>query len=394
MTGIVICGAGECGVRAAFALREKGYDGKITLIGDEPHLPYERPPLSKQHPVNRRAIATEDAFGKASIGFMRGCKVEAIDTAKKSVRLGDGSSLAYEKLLVATGARPRLFPGMEQALTLRTCDDAEVILGRIAPGVRLAIIGGGFIGLELAATARKMGADVTVIEAADRLMARAVPPEIAAVAEARHRSEGVDILFGTQVASAGADHVALADGRHIEADLVVAGVGAAPNTESAEAAGIAVDNGITVDECFRASVPDVYAAGDCCSFPYRGMAVRLESWRAAQDQGNHVAAAMLDATNPYRKVPWFWSDQYDLTLQVAGLPEQGRTTHRRDLADDAFILFQTDGDGVLLAAAGIGTGNAVAKDIRLGEMMIERGNAPDPARLTDPSTNLKALLRS
>ena len=161
----------------------------------------------------------------------------------------------------------------------------------------------------------------------------------------------------------------------------------------AEAAGLEIENGIVVDACFRTSAPDVYAAGDCCSFPYRGKRVRLESWRAAQDQGSHVAHAMLGKQEPYGKVPWFWSDQYDLSLQVAGLPEAGRDCVRRDLGEDAFILFELGDHGALAAAAGIGRGNVVAKDIRLAEMMIERGIAPDATRLADPSISLKALLK-
>jgi len=174
---------------------------------------------------------------------------------------------------------------------------------------------------------------------------------------------------------------------------LVAGVGVAPNVALAEAAGLTVENGIVVDGSFRTSEPAVYAAGDCCSFPYRGNPVRLESWRSAQDQENHVASAMLGGEEAYCRVPWFWSDQYDLTLQAAGLPDVTRPFIRRDLGDGAFVLFQLGDDGTLLSASGIGTGNAVAKDIRLAEMMIERGLAPDPAQLGDPNVNLKALLK-
>jgi 3-phenylpropionate/trans-cinnamate dioxygenase ferredoxin reductase subunit len=393
MAGIVIVGAGECGVRAAFALREAGFDGEITLIGEEPHLPYERPPLSKQHPPAAKHIAAEEAFADTRITLLRGRRAEKIDLAAKVVEVDDGSSVPYDKLLIATGGLARRFPGMEKALTLRTYDDAQTILATLSTGKHLGIVGGGFIGLELAATARGLGAEVTVIEVADRLMARAVPADVAAVAEQRHRDEGVEVILGAQVKQAAADRITLADGRTIACDVVVAGVGARPNTALAEAAGLAVENGIVVDAHFRAAAPDVFAAGDCCAFPYRGNHVRLESWRAAQDHGNHVARAMLGDDTPYEKVPWFWSDQYDLTLQVAGLPEAVRETIRRDLGDDAFILFQTGEDGTLVSAAGIGRGNAVAKDIRLAEMMMERGVAPDADRLADPSVNLKALLK-
>lgn len=394
MAGIVIVGAGECGVRAAFALREAGYDKAITLVGEEPHLPYERPPLSKNHPVGAKFIAGEEAYDTAKIGLVRGRSVTAIDPGSKAVELDDGTDIGYGQLLLATGARARLFPGMEGAKTLRTLDDAKAIFDRVGPGTTLAIIGGGFIGLELAATARKLGVVVFVVEAADSLMARAVPAEVAAIAEERHLAEGVEILLGASVRSASERYVELSDGSTIEADLVVAGVGAVPNTGLAEKTGLKTDNGIAVDQMFRTSEPGIFAAGDCCSFPYRGKRVRLESWRAAQDHGNHAARAMMGETEAYAKTPWFWSDQYDLTLQVAGLAEPGRLAIRRDIAPDAFIVFQTGGSGELIAASGIGHGNAVAKDIRLAEMMIERAIAPDPEKLADPSVNLKALLRS
>ncbi|MBU4528080.1 MAG: FAD-dependent oxidoreductase [Hoeflea sp.] len=393
MAGMVIIGAGECGVRAAFALREAGYEGKLTLIGNEPHLPYERPPLSKSFPVEMKPIAAEQAFAEIGIKLLRGVTVAQIDPEARNVLLGDDRTLAYDKLLIATGARARLFPGMEKALTLRTVDDAKALLGAITGQTHLAIVGGGFIGLELAATARGLGAKVTVVEAADRLMARAVPVEIAAVAAERHRAEGVDLILGEQVVKANENSVELADGRVIRCDLVVAGVGAVPNTGLAEAAGAGIANGIIVDHAFRTVVPNVFAAGDCCAFPYRGRNVRLESWRAAQDHANHVARAMLGDETAYAKSPWFWSDQYELTLQVVGLLETDKPFHRRELGDGGFILFQTDENGRLAAAAGIGTGNAVAKDIRLAEMMIERGSAPDPAKLADASVNLKALLK-
>ncbi|MFZ2099626.1 MAG: FAD-dependent oxidoreductase [Oricola sp.] len=393
MSGIVIIGAGECGVRAAFALREAGFEGSVTLIGNEPHLPYERPPLSKGYPVTVKPIAAEEAFPDKRIELKRGATAAEFDPAAKTVLLDNDETLAYDKLLIATGARARRFPGMEIARTLRTIDDADAILGAIGADTHLAIIGGGFIGLELAATARMNGAKVTVIEAADRLMARAVPAEVAAVAEARHRVEGVRIILNALVAGASPNEVRLTDGRVIACDLVVAGVGALPNKCLAEYAGAEISNGIVVDEAFRTSLPDVFAAGDCCSFPYRGRSIRLESWRSAQDQAAHAARAMLGDGTAYARVPWFWSDQYDLGLQVAGIFEPGGPTHRRDLGEGAFVVFQIDGAGKLVAAAGIGPGNVVAKDIRLAEMMIERGIAPDPAKLADPSVNLKALLK-
>ena len=394
MDSVVIVGAGECGVRAAFTLREKGFDERITLVGEEPHLPYERPPLSKNCPVAVRPIAEESRYEDAGITLLRGRLAESIDRVDKSVRLSGGERLPYDKLLIATGARARRFPGMEAALTLRKLEDARLILDALRQGMRLAIIGGGFIGLELAATARKLGAEVTVIEAADRLMARIVAAEIAAVALERHQAEGVKIILGAAVAAVQEKAVTLSDGRIIEADLTVAGVGAEPETRLAAAAGLVATNGIVVDERFATSDPDIFSAGDCCSFPFGGERVRLESWRAAQDQGAHAARAMLGEAASYARVPWFWSDQYDLTLQVAGLPRRVLPHIRRDLGEGAFILFQLDEAGRLVSASGIGQGNAAAREIRLAEMMIEKGLQPRADELGDPTVNLKSILKA
>lgn len=393
MERIVIIGAGECGVRAAFALREAGYGGGLTLIGEERRLPYERPPLSKTWPPAPRPIATPEVYEAAGIDLRTGVTAIALDPLSRTVTLSGGETLGFDALLIATGARPRVFPGLEQALSLRTADDAARILGGLAPGKRLAIVGGGFIGLELAATARGRGTDVVVVEAGERLMARAVPAEIAAIAEARHRAEGVDIRLGAAVASASVNRLVLADGSLIEADMVVAGTGGMAQTRLAEAAGLALDNGIAVDATFRTSADGIFAAGDCCSFPHRGRRLRLESWRAAQDQAAHAARAMLGDATPYAAQPWFWSDQYDLTLQVAGIPDPAHAAIRRDLGGGAVIVFGLDSTGRLQSAAGIGTGSAVARDIRLAEMLIDKKVPVDAALLGDPKVALKGLLR-
>jgi 3-phenylpropionate/trans-cinnamate dioxygenase ferredoxin reductase component len=390
---IVILGTGECGVRAAFALREAGYEGEILLLGEESSLPYERPPLSKKVPAAEKPIADEKAYGNANIELRRGACVGAIDPTAHRIALDDGGALTYSKLLLATGARPRSFDNIAEARTLRTSRDAAGIIGALEKGASMIVIGGGFIGLELASTARKLDGEVIVVEGANRPMIRAVPELIAERALSRHRELGVDVRTGTSVASATANRVELANGEVLEADIVVAGVGALPNTALAEQAGLAVADGIVVDERLQTSNPDIFAAGDCCCFPYRGRQVRLESWRAARDMGMHAAGSMLGGAGRYAKIPWFWSDQHDLTLQVAGLFNGAEPTLRRDLDDDAFILFQTDAQGVLFAASGIGTGNRVAKEIRLAEMMIERGIRLDPDQLRDPETNLKSLLR-
>ncbi|MBO0664267.1 FAD-dependent oxidoreductase [Jiella sp. MQZ9-1] len=396
MDDIVIIGAGECGVRAAFTLRKLGFEGRIVLFGAETMVPYERPPLSKAKAPEHKPIAAREAFEEAQIDLRLGVTVRAIDTRAKTVTLEEGASHSYGKLLIATGARARLFPGMDDCLTLRTHEDAETIMRHVEPAATIGIVGGGFIGLELAATAVKAGADVTVIEAGPRILGRAVPEEIARLVHERHAAEGVTLLTGTGVETVRATGVTLSDGREFCFDKVIAGVGALPNTALAEDAGLDVENGIVVDGSFQASAKDVYAAGDCCRFPWRGTPVRLESWKAAQDQGTHVAEAMMGTLAPYEKVPWFWSDQYDLTLQVAGLFDPRFQTRSRGAgaAGDTHIVFQCDTAGKLVAAAGIGPGNTVAKDIKLFEKLIEKNAPLDPDALADPSHNLKTFLKA
>ena len=403
MAGMVIIGAGECGTRAALALREAGYDGPVTLIGSEAHAPYERPPLSKDAIIAEapapKGIAGADGLAGAGIDFRPGATATAVDRERRVVALADGTELPYARLLLATGARPRQLPlpGADgpNTVVLRTLDDAVRIRAALGPGRRLAVIGGGFIGLELAASARKLGTEVTVIEALPRLLTRGVPAEVAAVLEARHRAEGVAFVFGARIDEITSTGVLLQDRTEIPADLIVIGIGATPDTALAAACGLAIENGIAVDATLASSDPDVFAAGDCCAFehPHYGhRRVRLESWRSAQEHGSLAARNMLGHTDALTAVPWFWSDQYDLTLQIAGLAD-GATTHvRRDLSDGVFVLFHLAPDGRLLAASGIGIGNAIAKDIRLAEMLIARGRYPDPASLADPAINLKKLL--
>ncbi len=401
--GMVIVGAGECGTRAALALREAGWRGKVTLVGAETHPPYERPPLSKDAILSEtpvaKAIAGAGDLTAAGIDFRPGVRVAAIDRPAREVVLEGGCRLPYARLLLATGAQPRTLalPGAsgENVAMLRGLDDAARIRAALGPGQRLAIIGGGFIGLELAASARRLGTDVTVVEALPRLLSRCVPAEIAAGLEARHRAEGVGFVLNARIAAITALGVELADGSCIAADLVLVGIGAAPDTTLAAAAGLAVENGIAVDDRLATEDPSIFAAGDCCSFPhphYAGRRVRLESWRSAQEQGTLAARNMLGMNEVLAAVPWFWSDQYDLTLQIAGLAEGAATTVRRPVGEDGFVLFHIAPDGRLLAASGIARGNAVARDIRLAEMMIARGLCPDPAALASPATSLKKLL--
>jgi 3-phenylpropionate/trans-cinnamate dioxygenase ferredoxin reductase component len=391
--GIVIVGAGECGVRAAFALRTAGFAGDVTLIGSEPELPYERPPLSKNTDVTLQAIRPKEAFETARIKLCRGEAVQGIDRVNKRVVV-DGRALPFQMLLLATGSRARKSETLAGTLSLRTFVDAQTIMMHVKPGAKIGIIGAGFIGLELAAMARKVGAEVSVYHNGQAVLARSVPPQVADIIAARHRAEGVHLYLGATVQSADATSITLADGLTRTFDCVIGGIGAVPNVELAQEAGLSVENGIQVDEFFCTSAPDIYAAGDCCNFPWRGTRLRLESWRAAQDHADHVAAAILGARVAYDKVPWFWSDQYDQSLQVAGLFESSRPTHERDLGPGAKIVFQCDDTGALAAAAGVGNGQTVARDLRILEKIIEKRAGVVPADISNINFNLKTLLRA
>jgi len=403
---IVIIGAGECGGRAALSLRERGFAGSLTLIGSEALPPYERPPLSKDAIVlaaGPKFVAEADRYASLAIDLRLGVAATGLDRGSRHVALSDGAFVSYDKLLLATGARPRELPTIpspsERVRTLRSYADAMAIRSCLGPGRKMAIIGGGFIGLELAASARKLGTSVTLIEGLPRILSRGVPPEIAEIVGARHQAEGVDILCNARILgindTGSIVRVLLEDGSAIEADVLVVGIGSIPNMEIAAKAGLAVDNGIAVDTHLQTSDPDIYAAGDCCSFPsdhYGGRRIRLESWRSAQEQALLAAANMMGETEALSAVPWFWSDQYDLTLQVTGLAEGIVTTIRRDLSAEAVILFHLAADGRLLAASGIGPRNAIARDIRLAEMLIGAGRHPDPKALAAPEVKLKQLL--
>jgi 3-phenylpropionate/trans-cinnamate dioxygenase ferredoxin reductase subunit len=408
VAGMLIVGAGDCGARAALTLREQGYEGPVTLVGEEPHLPYERPPLSKDAMVSEaeplpKLVGTLELFASRRIECVPGTSAVSIDRAARHVILADARTLPYDKLLLATGSVPRRLPlpggDSSRCAYLRTHDDALRIRRALTADSHVAILGGGFIGLEIAASARRRGASVTVIEALPRILTRGVPEAIANVVDARHRREGVTLACGKAALSLretpSGIEIVLTDGTFVAADLLVIGIGAVPVTDLALEAGLAIENGIAVDAQLRTSDPYIYAAGDCCSFPlaiYGGRRVRLESWRNALDQGGLAARNMLGAGASASIVPWFWSDQYDLTLQIAGLPDEGTQVVRRDLSEDAFILFHLDNGGRLLAASGIARGNSVAKDIRLAEMLIAKGAKADPAALAQPEFKLKSLL--
>ena len=402
--GIVIIGAGEAGARAAAALRENHYAGPVTLIGEELHLPYERPPLSKAAMTGAdeptaATIMSEEQLAAHGIRHLSGVMVTDIDCAGHTVLLDDGSRIPYTKLLLATGARPRRLttPGADAShvLYLRTFADALAMRAYLKPGIRLVVIGGGFIGLEIAASALDRGCTVTVVEMAPRILGRAVPAEVAALVAEAHAAAGIRLIVGVGLAAIEDKAVSLADGTRLACDAIIAGVGAIPETGLAEKAGLAIENGIRVNGQLQTDDPDIFAAGDCCAFPHpvfggRRLRLRLEAWRNAQDQGNHAARAMLGETAPFEVVPWFWSDQHDHTLQIAGLPDEGDTTVTRDLGGTTLHFHLKAGR--LVGASAFGPIAKVAREIRLAEMLIARRAEPSPAALADPSVKLKSLL--
>jgi 3-phenylpropionate/trans-cinnamate dioxygenase ferredoxin reductase component len=407
MTDVVIVGAGEAGLRVARALRDEGFSGTIKLIGEETHVPYTRPPLSKRVLTADQAfmaLVKPEELVEERIELVLGRRVAAMDTAAKHMTLADGSLVSYDVAVLATGATPRRLttPGAESVPIryLRTWEDALDLKVALQAGARVAVVGAGFIGLELAAAAVARGASVTVIEFLPRVLGRAVPETLAADVADRHRSEGVTLLLGTVIerfslsASGGID-IALAGGDVLTADVVVAGIGAQPSVELAQAAGLDLDNGIAVDGHLRTSAPDVYAVGDACSFPhalYGGRRVRLEAWRNAFEQAGYVASVIAGTSiGPYSAVPWFWSDQYNGVLQVAGLADEGVTTIERPF-EGSRLLLHLAADGRLVAASAWGTNKKVAKDARVAEMLIAARAKPSPSDLTNPDLNLKSLL--
>ncbi|XID92323.1 NAD(P)/FAD-dependent oxidoreductase [Paenibacillaceae bacterium WGS1546] len=407
--GMVIIGAGEAGARAAAELRAQGWQGALTLIGGERELPYERPPLSKQQLTEPEpspvTIVGQERLRELDIRWIAGDPAVRIDRQAHEVELASGERIAYGRLLLATGARPRKLSvagnAAEELLYLRTFGDALRLREKLRPGGRVAIIGGGFIGLEVAASAKTIGCEVTLVEAAPRILMRGVPPEIAERVKRRHLEAGVHLRIGV-----GIDRIEregkllamkLADGKTVRSNTIVVGIGAVPETSLAEACGLELDNGVKVDERLATNDPNIFAAGDCCSFPhprYGGRRIRLEAWRNAQDQGTHAAASMLGESQPFSDLPWFWSDQYDQTLQVAGLSDGSASTVVRDLGESGQLYFHLTDDGQIAAVSGVGPTGAYAKEFRLAELLIEQGARPEPSALANPSYRLKALLRA
>lgn len=406
-TSMVIIGAGQTGARTAHALRENGWDGAISLLGNEGIAPYDRPPLSKGvllgHKTAAQCALYEDAFYRDNhIDLRPDARVKAIDRAARSVTLATGESVPFHRLLIATGAEPRRLAIRGASLNgvhyLRTLPDSLAIVDRLAPGQRIAIIGAGFIGLEIAATAITRGCEVVVIEAAARALMRAVPEVVAGYLVDQHRTKGVDLRFATQVdAILGESRVTglkLSNGTTIACDTVVIGIGVTPRTALAEAAGIDVADGIAVDDTLRTNDSHIFAAGDVCSFPHRlfRRRIRLECWRNAEDHARVVARNMLEYGETYSAVPWFWSDQYDMSIQIAGMPAFGSTSVLRETGASSRVFFALDGDGVMVGASGVGVISEIAKDVRIAQELIARRAIVPATVLADRSVKLKSLL--
>jgi 3-phenylpropionate/trans-cinnamate dioxygenase ferredoxin reductase subunit len=335
--GCVIVGAGQAGFEAAAALRAEGYQEPIALIGDEPHLPYQRPPLSKGFILDTQGmdeieLRPSQFFTDHRIDLVTGERVTAIDRAAKRVSLSSGASRPYDALVLACGARNRQLPvdgaALDRVLYLRTLDESRTVKERLRDASDIVVVGGGFIGLEIAASARSLGKSVTVLEAQPRLMPRVVAPLVSAFYDTLHTARGVTVVCNAAVAGIGGEHgrarsVRLANGASHPADLVVVGIGVVPNVELARDAGLAIGNGIVVDDCLQTADPAIFAIGDCADHPnpYADARVRLESVQNAADQGRAAAAAIAGRRASYNAVPWFWTDQFDIRLQMAGLSQ-------------------------------------------------------------------------
>jgi 3-phenylpropionate/trans-cinnamate dioxygenase ferredoxin reductase subunit len=400
---IVCVGAGQAALSCAAKLRALGHTGAIALVGDEPHLPYQRPPLSKKYltgemPLDRLLLRPPEWFEAQSVTCLTGERVTGIDRAGHGVALASGRSIPYDRLVLATGCTPRHLPaavtrGLAGLHTVRNIADIDRMAPELRAGARAVVIGGGYIGLEAASVAVKRGVAVTILEAASRILERVACKETSAYFESLHRGHGVDILTGVTLDSfegAGGRLSAalLADGRRFPCDLAIIGIGVTPNTQLAAEAGLAIDNGVAVDEFCRSSDPDIFAIGDCASFPYRGQRLRLESVPHAIAQGDAAAAVIAGQGQPYEAKPWFWSDQYDVKLQIAGLNlgYDQVVTRGPGAAGDYSVWYYRQGRLIAVDAANAATAYMV------GKRLIESGKTVSPDCVADPASDMKSWL--
>jgi len=400
MAAMVIVGAGHAAGQAAASLRQEGFDGEIVIIGEEPHIPYQRPPLSKQYlageqGIERVYLRPAKFYEDKNVTVRTGERVDRIDTTAKAVTTDQGETISYHKLLLATGGRARhlTIPGhdLRGIHYLRGIDDVDGIRQEMAPKRKLVIVGGGYIGLEVAAVAVEAGLEVHVLEMEQRILQRVTTERMSEYYRQLHESRGVHIHTGAAVTSfTGSGHVegVLCGDQEFPADIVIVGIGIIPNTEVAQAAGIECDNGILVDDHCRTSAADVFAAGDCTNHPNAllNRRLRLESVPNAMEQARVAAANMCGGDKTYASIPWFWSDQYELKLQMVGFSADGDTeVVRGDMAADKFAVFYLDG-GTLVAADAVNN----PKEFMICKQLV--GKAVDAARLADPDTDLKTLL--
>ncbi len=398
----IIVGAGHAGSQAAVSLRQEGYAGEIVLVSDETDIPYHKPPLSKAYLKSPDAgglvLRPEAVYRDNSIQLLLGVRVSAIRIDDRKLALGDGREIEWTDLVLATGARARIpyLPGvaLEHVVTLRSMADARRIRDMM-PGVQnVVIVGGGFIGMEMAHSCSMLGKKVTLIEAAPRVLGRSVSEVVSTHAKARSRAAGIDIFTGVQVAAFEEEGgrvaaVRTADGRRFEADMVVLGIGAVPNVELATEAGLAVDNGIVVDSHMRSSVPHIYAIGDCASYDHHHAErrVRLESVQNATDQARHVARSIVGCADAYREVAWFWSDQGDMKLQTAGLSfDADRHVISGNSEDNAFSVYHFQGSRLLA----VDSVNRPA-DHMIARRLFAAGISPTDADIAAGPQHLKQL---
>lgn len=403
MTHVVIVGAGQAGASLAAKLRTVGFEGDITLIGAEKVPPYQRPPLSKAYLLGEMAeerlyLRPAAFYDEHRINLRLDTRVTEIDRAAKTIRLSDDTHLSYDELALTTGAHPRTLPAsiggmLDGVFAVRDLSDADAMAPAFTAGKRVLIIGGGYIGLEAAAVASKLGLQVTLVEMADRILQRVAAPATSDYFRALHQSHGVDIREGVGLERLlGEDHVTgalLTDGTTLEIDFAVVGVGINPASILAESAGLDVGNGITTDSHGRTSDPHIWAAGDCASCLFHGQTIRLESVGNAIDQAEAVAVNIAGGDEPYVPKPWFWSDQYDCKLQIAGLNLGYTDVYvRKGDAPGVQSHWYYNGD-TLLAVDAMND----PRNYMIGKRLIEAGRSPDPALIADPATDMKALLK-
>ncbi|WP_433504848.1 NAD(P)/FAD-dependent oxidoreductase [Pseudonocardia halophobica] len=391
----MIVGAGHAGASAAIALRSEGYDGEIVLVGDEPHPPYNRPPLSKSYlkgggDLETVAVRAPSYWADERIRLELGRAAVTVDAQARRLVLADDTVLPYRHLILATGARPRLIDADAPYEVLRTWDDAVAVRRRLHAGARVCIVGGGFIGLELACAAAAQGAAVTLVEAADRLLARALSIPMASTLREDHERNGVRVVLGRPTTAVSSDHVVLSGDERIDVDLTVVGIGVVPNDDLAARSGLKVSNGVAVDEYLATTVPDVSAIGDCAQFPctVTGRIVRLESVQNGTDQARYVARKLVSGhTAPYSAVPWFWTEQYGRKVMIAGCSDPSDTAVVRGAPGaEGFSVCRVDSTGALTAVESLDAPrDHVAARRLLGS--VPRFH-PDLERLADPSVPL------